>query len=155
MSAIICASAWCHQCRLTVPFCSSLHLSSPPILFYYAKSRLGHMPHNTMQQPGSTWYSSTDKSVFCKCTWVFLSFFPPYWVWFLSSGDKFQVIGRYFAIHPSTPVYSQVPSLLQLVMPFLVKHGYFCVISLIKVLPFRCKFIRKRSSALGSVYSRL
>lgn len=40
-------SAWCHQCRLTVPFSSSLQLTPSHILFYYAESRLGHIPHNS------------------------------------------------------------------------------------------------------------
>jgi len=59
-----------------------------------------------------------------------------------------QVIGRYFAINPSTPAYSHVPSLLQFVMPFLVKHGDFYLIPLINFIPFGCNFFRNRSSSL-------
>lgn len=140
MSTIICDCTWCQQCRLTVIFCS-LHLSSPRILFYHNKRRLGCpitpcnslAPHDILAWTGQSFVGALES----------FSFFTPHWAWFLSIRDELQVIVRYFVLNPSTPVYSHAPSLLQLVMPFLAKHRYFCLVSLTKAWLFKGNFFKK------------
>lgn len=70
------ASAWCHQCRLAVPFSSSLQLIPSPILFYYAESRLGYIPHNSyILAPYGIWMWKSQSFMSAqKC----FSIFPSY-----------------------------------------------------------------------------